>query len=101
MIGSRDRKDNKLEWKIKYIDRFLTWKYVLSYEPMSSVASMRKLRAEGRGWGSSGTARTYRHTYREGGEVGRKVESEEDDVYVCVRVIVYVQGNIEEEYEAN
>ena len=34
---------------------------MLSYEPMSSVASMRKLSADGRGWGSSGTARTYGH----------------------------------------
>ena len=89
MIGSRYRKDNKLEWKLKYIDRYLTWKYVLSYEPMSSVASMRKLSAEGKGWGSSGTARTYGQE-REGGEVGREGRSENIDVYVCVRVIVYV-----------
>ena len=34
---------------------------MLPYEPMSSVASMRKLRAEGSGWGSSGTARTDGH----------------------------------------
>ena len=34
-----------------------TWKKAFSYDPMSSVASMRKLRAWGRGWGNSGTGR--------------------------------------------
>jgi hypothetical protein len=67
VIERKDRKENILEWKIKYIEMSLTWKYVLSYEPMSSVASMRKLRAEGSGWGSSGTARTYGHMVRWGG----------------------------------
>ena len=54
---------------------------MLSYEPMSSVASMRKLSAEGKGWGSSGTARTYGQE-REGGEVGR--EEVRTLMFMCV-----------------
>ena len=69
--------------KKKRREESCTWKKAFSYDPISSVASMRKLRAEGRGWGNSGAGREGKGEREdEGSEDGvgvGKMEEREDE----------------------